>query len=202
MNYERLAVCGMLASVIFVSSVANAAVVVDLTQVGSDVVATANGTLDLTGLTSQGNFGLAESVRGNIAYIGLGSVGLVTGYSGLTGPGSFGTGSTFIPSNAFAGTSFALNGSAFGTPYVFVPVGYVSGSAISGTATFFGQTVASLGLIAGRYSYTSRADSVTVNVRGAVPEPSTWAMMLLGISGIGTVMRRRRKPAAARLLIA
>ena len=202
MNFVRLAACGMFASAVFASSVANAAVVVDFTQVGSDVVASANGTLDLTGLTSLGNFGLAESVRGNFAYIGLGSAGTVAGYSGLAGPASFGTGSSFISSNAFSGTSFAINGSAFGPPYVFVPVGYVSGSAISGTATFLGQTFASLGLTAGRYGYTSRADSVTVNIGGAVPEPSTWAMMLLGIGGIGMVMRRSRKPAAATLQIA
>ena len=28
---------------------------------------------------------------------------------------------------------------------------------------------------------------------GAVPEPATWAMMLLGFGGIGMAMRRRRK---------
>jgi hypothetical protein len=34
---------------------------------------------------------------------------------------------------------------------------------------------------------------------GAVPEPATWAMMLLGFSGIGMAMRRRRKPALAQI---
>jgi hypothetical protein len=29
-------------------------------------------------------------------------------------------------------------------------------------------------------------------VTGAVPEPSTWALMLLGFFGIGAVMRRRK----------
>ena len=31
--------------------------------------------------------------------------------------------------------------------------------------------------------------------RGAVPEPSTWAMMLLGFGAVGAAMRRRRKTA-------
>jgi len=31
-------------------------------------------------------------------------------------------------------------------------------------------------------------------VAGSVPEPATWAMMLLGFAGIGAVMRARRKP--------
>jgi hypothetical protein len=34
---------------------------------------------------------------------------------------------------------------------------------------------------------------------GAVPEPATWAMMLLGFGGIGTAMRRGRKPALAQI---
>ena len=36
-------------------------------------------------------------------------------------------------------------------------------------------------------------------VIGAVPEPATWALMLLGFGGIGLAMRRRRKPALAQL---
>jgi hypothetical protein len=33
----------------------------------------------------------------------------------------------------------------------------------------------------------------------AVPEPATWALMLLGFGGIGLAMRRRRRPALAQL---
>jgi hypothetical protein len=33
-------------------------------------------------------------------------------------------------------------------------------------------------------------------IAGAVPEPSTWAMMLLGFAGIGFMAYRRRKSAA------
>ena len=33
----------------------------------------------------------------------------------------------------------------------------------------------------------------------AVPEPATWALMLLGFGGIGLAMRRKRKPALAQL---
>ena len=34
---------------------------------------------------------------------------------------------------------------------------------------------------------------------GAVPEPATWAMMLLGFGGIGVAMRRRRKEGLAQI---
>jgi len=40
--------------------------------------------------------------------------------------------------------------------------------------------------------------SGTINVQ-AVPEPATWAMMLLGFAGIGMVLRRRRHPVLAQL---
>jgi len=33
----------------------------------------------------------------------------------------------------------------------------------------------------------------------AVPEPATWALMLLGFGGIGMAMRRRRRPALAQI---
>ena len=45
----------------------------------------------------------------------------------------------------------------------------------------------------------NRLDNISVvaqSVAGAVPEPATWSMMLLGFCGIGCAMRFRRKTAA------
>ena len=39
----------------------------------------------------------------------------------------------------------------------------------------------------------------TLSFFQAVPEPSTWAMMLLGFAGIGFTMRRRTRPALAQI---
>ena len=42
-------------------------------------------------------------------------------------------------------------------------------------------------------------DNVSVSaVNGAVPEPGTWAMMLVGFAGAGVALRRRRRPAMLR----
>jgi hypothetical protein len=54
-----------------------------------------------------------------------------------------------------------------------------------------------------KFTYTSSVPS-SGKVSGnasfyAVPEPSTWAMMLLGFTGIGMAMRRRRRPALAQV---
>jgi hypothetical protein len=40
--------------------------------------------------------------------------------------------------------------------------------------------------------------SGTLNV-AAVPEPATWAMMLLGFGAMGLVIRRRRQPVLAQI---
>jgi len=54
---------------------------------------------------------------------------------------------------------------------------------------------------AGTNSRTATGGVLTGNVSidPAVPEPATWAMMLLGFGGIGLAMRRRRRPALAQI---
>ena len=51
-----------------------------------------------------------------------------------------------------------------------------------------------------RMDLTAGGNTLTTFARigngGAVPEPATWAMMLVGFGGIGMAMRRRRQPVA------
>jgi PEP-CTERM motif len=68
-----------------------------------------------------------------------------------------------------------------------VPVGY-SGAALSDTATYDSQTFSSLGATPGTYKWTwgtGPNQSFTLVIGTVVPEPSTWAMMLLGFAGLG-----------------
>jgi MYXO-CTERM domain-containing protein len=81
---------------------------------------------------------------------------------------------------------------------VFVPAGYVSGGLLSGTATFAGQTLASLGATLGTYTWTwgsgATADSMTLKVGTvtAVPEPSAYALALAGLGVLGFWGRRQK----------
>ena len=58
----------------------------------------------------------------------------------------------------------------------------------------FNNFVAGTGLLNGNLIIGQSRASVTSGVAAAVPEPGTWAMMLLGFGAIGFAMRRRRSP--------
>ena len=45
----------------------------------------------------------------------------------------------------------------------------------------------------------SLGGSITISQAAAVPEPATWAMMLIGFGAVGFAMRRRQKPVLAQL---
>ncbi|SIO13488.1 PEP-CTERM protein-sorting domain-containing protein [Parasphingorhabdus marina DSM 22363] len=179
------------------SSAANAAIIINIQESGSDVVGTATGTLDLTGLTDLGTIPIRLAVRGTPGYFGGGSNGAVQAYTGITGPANWGPGS-LTDATSSSGDMFAFNPRFSGSPRVFVPIGYTSNSAISSSSTFAGETLASLGLTEGTYLYNAPNDTITViigNVRGAVPEPATWAFMILGFGAIGGAMRRQKNTA-------
>jgi hypothetical protein len=157
---------------------------VTLAIVGPDVVATGSGTIDLTGLSSFGSdYNNTELYPAN-GIIGIGpTVNAADFYIGPSGPSSFGTGFGGFPIST-SGDHVSLED--FGLD-LFVPSGYVSGASLSGSATYAG-TIASLNLTPGTYTWTwdSGANSFVLQIpRATVPEPSTWAMMLLGFAGLG-----------------
>jgi hypothetical protein len=50
-----------------------------------------------------------------------------------------------------------------------------------------------------RLSSSQNAFEIDDIVIGAVPEPATWALMLIGFAGIGMTLRRRRQTALAQI---
>jgi hypothetical protein len=169
---------------------ARAGYVVDLTQQGGNVVATGSGPIDLTGLTffSADNFSGPELTPngGDDPF----NMDILTGprgqpfdiYTGLTGPASFGSGGGAGGDNA-SGDFVGMVGASD----LYVPQGYVSDSPLSDTATYDGQTFSSLGATPGTYKWTwgtGPNQNFTLVIGTVVPEPSTWAMMLLGFAGL------------------
>lgn len=180
------------AAAILFPSPANAALTINIVESGLDVIATASGSL-LGTRPGAGVSGLQGLVVPNVANLGFSP----SSYTGpmdvavITGPSSWGPGSLSLATNSSGDLLYLVTGDE-----ILVPPGYVPGSPIAATDTFAGQTLATLGLTPGTYLYSVTligvpVDTITVNVGGGVPEPATWAMMLLGFGGIGFAVRRR-----------
>jgi hypothetical protein len=171
---------------------------VTLQQVGSNVVATGSGPINLTGLTlqfSQDNVG-GGSINGALGILAMGpSKGNADLYNGYTGPASFGSGGTFF-ANTGSGDFVVIQGSPGAGPFLYVPQGYVSGAALSDSMTFNNATFASLGVIPGTYVWTWGTglpnQNFTLVIGGAgVPDGgSTVSLLSCALLGLAALRRK------------
>ena len=135
-----------------VASRSEAAVVIDITQSGSDVVTTGSGNLDINGLTFVSTSFTSGAMIPAQAVIVVGPAGVATNldlYSAISGPSSFGSGAF---TEAASSGSRDIFGISIGR--LVVPANYVSGTSLSGTDTYTNTTISSLGLTPGTYVYT------------------------------------------------
>lgn len=174
-----------------------AAIVINISEVGPDVYLEGSGTVNTTGLTIHTSPYIFNRLIPTSGAVGTGaySPSIRTHWyqNVATGPSSFGSGSTVDPTSG-SGDRFLLVGE---TGSIFVPFGYTSGDSLSGNATWANSTLSSLGLTPGSYTWTwgtgPNADTWTVNIT-AVPEPHQYAMAAgLGLVGLGLWRRHARR---------
>jgi PEP-CTERM motif len=172
---------------------ARAGFIITIDQVGPDVVATGSGSINLTGLTSNGTVLSAVGVVPIFGNITFGELGPTPGadYGPLMGPSSFGPGIGSMPTSSSGNTFGVVNGDGS----VRVPDGYTSGTPLSGTETFANSTISGLGLTLGTYNYTLLNDTITVTIGVVVPEPSTLVLAGIGALAVLGVWARRRRAA-------
>lgn len=170
-----------------------------LSENAGDVVLTASGSLDTTGLVAGSTVPCSSSGTGGVfagqAVACVGS-GLATVYSGstgpLAGPADFGSGGSIDGTTTSGDTVFV----AGRVGAIALPTSYTSGSPLSGTTTFAGATLASLGVTPGTYTWTlqaagGRAETVVL-LAGApatsVPTLGEYALLALaGLLVLGTL---------------
>jgi PEP-CTERM motif len=193
---NTLASIAAIALGVLAATSAEARYVVIFEEDGSNVVETGGGTIDLTGLSTIGaRQAVFPQIEPSLALFVSGTeFSEVTIYDGVAGPSNFGSGGMTSASQSSG------DGIVLGLGSLDVPEGYMSGSPLSETSTYLGANFASLGMTPGAYVWTwgtgEHADSLTINIvaGGSVPEPSTWAMVLIGFAGLGYATIRRRHP--------
>ncbi len=182
---------GAVVALLMVSGV-QGAVIVTAVEASGDVVFSmpAGGSIALTGLSLLTNGDNSSAVDPSTSFFAIGNPSGTLDddiYEGITTiPGAFGGGGTSSASSA-AGLTFWMGADLMG-----LPDGYISGALLgASTATFSGETFATLGITGGTYVWSWAADSVTLNVT-AVPIPA--AFWLFG-SALGLLGWMRRKAA-------
>ena len=193
-----LACCGFAFAVFCSQESARGSIVVTLSEVGSDVVASGSGTLNVAALSFEKSGGSFSFMTANVASIILGPTsGFAAGYSGISGPYNFGGGGSVLSATSGFGDVFGLLGQG-GTPLLTVPQDYTSGTELFGRTTWGGKNFATLGVTPGTYVWTwgtgSTADSFTLQIGGtstATPEPGTFGLFALAGPGL-MVLRRVR----------
>jgi hypothetical protein len=188
---------------------AEAGYTVTLQQVGPDVVATGSGAIDLTGLTfcCYKSNGFSPKIVPGVEADEWGDLfggGIATGAtSGVdsywlpgSGPTSFGSGGGTGPSSGsgdMVGTEAIIDGVEVDR-FLVVPRGYVSGTFLSNSATWSGETFATLGVTPGTYVWTwgtGANQNFTLQIGDVSPTPTPTATPFPGpstqIDGSGTI---------------
>ena len=177
-----------------------AALVLQVEQLGNDVVISGNGSANISALTNVGNYNEWTNVLTD-SQIAAGpdafNNGLVTLWSGITGPVSFGSDPNFAQNpDSGSGALFGIIASNLTpSPQIFLPQGYISGASLVGTSTFLNSSLTSLGFVPGStftWSWGSggTTDSLVLNV---VPGPLPIAGASLAFAQSRLLRRRLRR---------
>ena len=180
---------------------ARAGVIIEITQVGPNVVATASGSIDLTGLTLLGtDMGstYGSEMNPSNAYIIVGTAFRIDEFTGLSGPSSFGNGGYTQATSGSGDFISVLGQGALSSPELVTYHNYISGTPISSTSEYDNTTIQGLGLNPGTYTYTWGTGGsdpfLTVQI---VPEPSSAIEAVVGAVGLAVAYgwsRHRRAP--------
>ena len=142
---------------------------VTVSQVGPNVVWNGSGYFNLAALSFAGPNVIGAGFAANQAIWAIGPSTNVDTYSGasVTYPTSFGNGGVGVTSTS-GSTMGILPGAGGNSRLLYVPSGYTSNTVINGSATYSGQTISSMQLSAGTYTWiwttSGNSTSVVMNI--------------------------------------
>lgn len=181
-------VSGFLVIFVFCASSAHSALVININQSGSDVVADVSGSLNVSGmvLTGAGSVSTAVRISGRafLSYDGeiiFGSPKSQHTYR-INSAARFSNGRRYLADSQTGDdlVGITLKPTA-GEDRLHVPFGYVSGTPLAGTATFANQTISGMGLIPGTYLI----GQITLNIGSPPTTTYTVGGSISGLTGTG-----------------
>lgn len=183
------------------ATAASAAVVVDVTEAGGDVLFRTTGSLDLTGLGDPGGASGGPFVFGDSFFaFGERLASWHTYDDAVVGPRPAFGAAGFIQPDSGTGGVFGVTANDLDDPArLSVPRDYVSGEALSVTSVVEDATIDGLGLFEGSFVYTlTNDDTITLNIGAAapIPLPAAGWLLLGGLGAMGAVARRRDRGGA------
>jgi hypothetical protein len=180
------------------ASAAEAAVTFRISESAGNVVIKVSGSFNSKTAKVTGSYGFEQSYIGDKPFdIGVGAAAPIDQLQYSLTPGA----GTFAMSENYLGTTLG-SGLAFGVDLAgkgfYVDKRYANNAAIDSTALFLRTSIDALGFKAGTYTFTvgENAGSIIVEEASAIPEPATWAMMLIGFGMVAGTARYRRKALA------